>query len=130
MRERNPYLILGIPFGSSREHAQMAFAKRARPLKRQGDAGRDMLTELTWALNQIDDAIVDPDKALHVYRIPADQGAFEGMGFGLFSPAPERLERQQPPSDGALLELKNRAAQELLLAQLRALAGTIAIPGY
>ena len=53
MRHRNPYIILGIPFGSSREQANIAFARRARPLRRKGPEARTQMTDLTWALNRL-----------------------------------------------------------------------------
>src|ERR1700727_1939597 len=69
---RNPYVILGIPFGSSRARANVAFARKARSLRRAGAAGHDALTDLTWALQQIDEAIRNPAAALELYRIPAN----------------------------------------------------------
>jgi hypothetical protein len=128
--ERNPYLMLGIPFGSSRDEAQVAFARRARPLRRRGDDGRDALTELTWALNQIDDAIIDPSVALDVYRIPADIEAFEGDGEGMFAPPPEPLARQQGSSEVALDELMGSAALELVVTVLRSVAASSSFPAY
>ena len=128
--ERNPYLILGVPFGSSREEANVAFARRTRALRRQGDAGREGLIELTWALNQVDEAIADPLAALDVYRIPADSRAFESEAPGMFAPAPEVLSRRQPPSEQALRDLLNGAARELLLAVLLAEGRATKLPEY
>ena len=34
--DRNPYIILGIPFGASRAEANAAFARKAQALKREG----------------------------------------------------------------------------------------------
>ena len=34
--DRNPYVILGIPFGASRAEANAAFARRAQALKHEG----------------------------------------------------------------------------------------------
>jgi hypothetical protein len=128
--DRNPYLILGIPFGSSRDEAQAAFARRARPLRRQGDAGRGALTELTWALNEVDVALTDPSSAVDVYRIPADPHAFEANGTGLFSPGPELLARRDFDSENALLTLRDHAAKEILLAVITATVGITTLPEY
>lgn len=128
--DRNPYLILGIPFGASREEAQKAFARRARPLRRQGDAGRNALTELTWALNQVDEAITDPSSAVDVYRIPADPHAFEASEAGSFSPGPELLARRGTNAETAFLSLRDRAANELLVAAVTLTSATSTLPEY
>jgi hypothetical protein len=111
--QRNPYVILGIPFGSSREQANIAFARRSRSLRRAGDAGRGKLTDLTWALNQIDEAISTPEVALEIYRIPAEQTAFEG-GPGVFSPPPEVLPARPGDRDAAFHSMHQAAAHEYL----------------
>ena len=73
--EKNPYVILGIPFGASRAEANAAFAKKAQALKREG-GGLDRMTDLTWALQRIGVAIKEPATAMELYRIPADPQAF------------------------------------------------------
>lgn len=113
--DRNPYLILGLPFGSSRDEANVAFALRGRALRRQGEAGKDQLVELTWALNQIDEAISDPDSALDIYRIPADPGAFDPDGRGLFTPPPERMERRTESSGADVRASVERSIADMLL---------------
>lgn len=128
--DRNPYLILGIPFGASREEAQKAFAKRARPLRRQGDAGHNALTELTWALNQVDEALLDPSAAVDVYRIPADPHAFDASETGSFSPGPELISRRHADVEAALLNLQDRASNELLIAVLTATSSAAELPTY
>ena len=87
MTARNPYVILGVPFGATREQANAAFARRARPLRRLGAAGRDRMTDLTWALNQIDEAIREPGTALWLYRIPVDPAVLAPSGPGEFGRA-------------------------------------------
>jgi hypothetical protein len=119
--ERNPYLVLRLPFGASRDEANVAFARHARSLRRMGPPGKDRLVELTWALNQIDEAIADPNSAIDVYRIPADPSAFDPAGLGLFTPPPERMERRSDASgedaraaiDQAVTELLNWTAETL-----------------
>jgi hypothetical protein len=118
MRDRNPYVLLGIEFGSSRESANVAFAKRARPLKKlakTSERAHTMLFDLTWALNQIDEAITNPDITFDFYRIPADAGAFSPAGTGLFSPPKELLDRQFEPSTSDLESLTDSAVKEILV---------------
>jgi hypothetical protein len=115
-RDRNPYLLLGVDFGTSREAANVAFARKARALRRAGPEGRERLTELTWALNQIDEALVDPERAIDVYRIPADPDAFDPDGSGLFRPPPERLERRTPGSGEDMATLTWHSTREILIA--------------
>lgn len=112
--ERNPYLILGLPFGASRDEANVAFARRGRVLRRQGDAGKAELMELTWALNQIDEALADPDSAIDIYRIPADPNAFDPEGRGLFTPPPERMERRTEASNTEARSSVERSIAEML----------------
>ena len=85
--DRNPYVILGIPFGATRAEANAAFARKARSLRRDG-ADLDQMTDLTWALQRIDVAIRDPATAMELYRIPADPEAFQGEGDGVLRPPP------------------------------------------
>jgi hypothetical protein len=118
MRDRNPYVVLGLEFGSSREAANVAFARRARPLKklaRTNDHARDLLIELTWALNQIDEAITSPETSFDFYRVPADANAFSPAGHGLFSPPPELLDRRYERNGEDVEALTDRALRELLV---------------
>jgi len=119
---RNPYIILGIPFGSSREDANIAFARKARALRRLGAAGRAQMTDLTWALNQVDEGISHPEAAMEIYRIPADPDAFTVTGDGVLAPPPEILPRRSGPDGTALDRLRATAAVEYLryLVLLRA----------
>lgn len=125
---RNPYVILGLPFGASRERASIAFARKARGLRRKGDAGKDELTDLTWALNQLDEVIADPDKALDVYRIPADPNAFEASGVGVFNPPPERLARRTPSSADDARQMFDRSLAEVLRWTALHLAAATPLP--
>ncbi|GAA1740294.1 hypothetical protein GCM10009681_09000 [Luedemannella helvata] len=122
MTYRNPYIILGIPFGSSREDANVAFARKARALRRLGPAGRPQMLDLTWALNQVDEGISHPEAAMEIYRIPADPDAFTVTGNGVLAPPAETLPRRYGPGDAALDALRRAAAIEYLryLVLLRA----------
>jgi hypothetical protein len=124
---RNPYGMLGLPFGAARETAARAFARKARGLRHR-PGNTEVLTQLTWALNQIEEAIKDPRTALHIYRVPADPGSLDPEQPGVLQPPPVRMERATPPSDddrAALLELARCEAQRALQADV---AATSALP--
>jgi hypothetical protein len=129
MTTRNPYVILGIPFGASREQANRAFARRARPLRRLGAEGRAQLTDLTWALNQIDEAIRDPEEALWVYRIPADPAVLAPSGSGEFAPQPRPMGRRSGDSADSVAALQRAAVQEYLRYLVLKQAEHLPIPG-
>lgn len=125
--DRNPYVILGIPFGATRAEANAAFARKARSLRRDG-ADLDQMTDLTWALQRIDVAIRDPATAMELYRIPADPEAFQGEGDGVLRPPPERLAAAGGNPDAALDALRRAAAREYLRHLLMVRAARIALP--
>lgn len=119
---RNPYGMLGLPFGASRDAASRAFALRGRGLRRQPDSAAK-LTQLTWALNQIEEAIKDPRTALHIYRVPADPGSLDPDQSGVLKPQPERMDRETGPSAAdwsELVDLTRREVQRALLVDLAA----------
>ena len=124
---RNPYGMLGLPFGASRDQASRAFAKMARGLRRQAD-GADRLTDLTWALNQIEEAIKDPRTALHLYRIPADPGSLDPEQPGLLKPPPEFLERESPSSESDWAQLLGESGREALRAVVADVAAHSRLP--
>jgi hypothetical protein len=124
---RNPYVLLGVPFGVSGDAAAGAFAKRSRGLRRAPD-GVERLTELTWALNQVQAALKDPSAAVHIYRVPADPGALEPEGHGLFAPAPQPMGRQSGDSAKAREELLSYARWEALSALVDEIATSQQLP--
>jgi hypothetical protein len=124
---RNPYGMLGLSFGASRDEASKAFARAGRGLRRQAD-GTEKLEQLTWALNQIEEAIRDPRLALHIYRIPADPGSLDPEQPGMLRPEPERMPRTTGPSDEAWAELLTLARQEAQRAVLVELATMSPLP--
>jgi hypothetical protein len=128
MRHRNPYVILGIAFGSSREQANIAFARKARPLRRAGAAGRGELTDLTWALNQVDEGISHPNAEMSIYRIPADPVAFAVPGSGVLAPPPETMPARGGDRVAAFTQLKIAAAHEYLRYVVLLCAGQLQPP--
>jgi hypothetical protein len=111
MERRNPYLILGIPFGADRDTANKAFARRSKEARR---AGGTLQTDLTWALQKVDEGPANPHAELEPYRVPADPAWSEAPGTGVFSPAPETLSFDDAAVAAALRALQSRAAQEYL----------------
>lgn len=125
--DRNPYVMLGVPFGASRDQATLAFTARAKRLRRDPD-GAGALTDLTWALNQITDVVKDPSLLINVYRVPADMGALEPQGNGVFSPLPERMARQTGPSEADRQKLTAAAGREALTTIYQLVAGRSQLP--
>jgi hypothetical protein len=128
MRQRNPYLILGIPFGASRQQANAAYVRKARQCRRLGEAGRDQLTDLTWALNQIDEALLHPEASMEIYRIPADPDAFTVTGEGVLAPPPEQLSPVGGDRAAAEEDLAASAAHDVLRALVRVRAAGLNAP--
>ncbi len=71
---RNPYLILGVPYGSSIEVATKAFAKNTKRSRHEENYPYS-LEDLTWARNQIKAHLENPTADLSTYRVPADPDA-------------------------------------------------------
>jgi hypothetical protein len=109
--DRNPYLIIGVDFGASRDEARHAFARAARRTRREG--GTWTIEDLNWALHEIDALEQNPADLVGLYRVPADPSVFEPAGVGLFKPTPVALERQTAADEQAVSELKDGAIDEL-----------------
>lgn len=124
---RNPYVMLGIPFGSPRDVATRAFARKAKGGRRRPDAVAQ-LTELTWALNQVEENIRDPRTAVHIYRIPADPGALEPIGQGLLRPVAELMPRATASSEAERSRLLEAARAEAVTQMCREIASLAVLP--
>jgi hypothetical protein len=111
MADRNPYLIVGVDFGASRDEARHAFARAARRTRREG--GTWSIEDLNWALHEIEALEQNPADLVDHYRVPANPRVFEPAGVGLFRPTPIRLERRTEPDPKAVEELKATALLEL-----------------
>lgn len=129
MIDRNPYVMLGIPFGSPRDVATRAFARKAKGKRRSRTAeAKADLTDLTWALNQASEAILDPRVALDVYRVPADPIALEPAGEGVLRPGPELMPRTTQSSDAEWARLLEAARAEAVAALHEEIASNAAFP--
>lgn len=96
---RNPYVILGVPFGADESAARIGFAQASRRL-RSSDDGLYAMEDLTWALHQVEQMIQDPTKAFDVYRVPADASATDVERPGVFKPEPVSISRGTQPTTG------------------------------
>jgi hypothetical protein len=120
VERRNPYLVLGLPFGASREEAVRSFARRTKFLRRATDpSSRARHTDLTGALHEIESAAAPAEARMSPYRIPADPelaalSSSAELGHGVFAPPPVPLDVE--PDLG---ELRRAAAFELLRAVVR-----------
>jgi hypothetical protein len=98
---RNPYVLLGLPYGADLADAQRAFARRSREA-RWGDHEAVDVGDLTWALEQIEAHHADEAAGYGTFRIPTHPHALEPpAGFGLLRPAPRPAPRQAAPSTDA-----------------------------
>lgn len=123
----NPFVRLGVEWGTTPDDAQLAFARRARGLRR-APGGVEALQELTRALNEIDTVAKDPKLAVELYRIPSDPSAFIPPGLGVLRPPPERLARTTPASHDVLASFTESAVAEAVQVLLTSVARSVSLP--
>lgn len=129
MAQRNPYVMLGIPFGSPRDVATRAFARKAKGgRRRRASEDKGDLTDLTWALNQVSEGINNPRTVLDVYRVPADPAALEPLGEGVLRPGPELMPRTTASSEAEWARLLDAAREEAIAVLHEEIASTAALP--
>jgi uncharacterized RDD family membrane protein YckC len=75
MEKRNPYLLLGVPYGTDRGAAARAYARAVRRARGATDSPVT-LEDLSWALHEIEKGIADPELDLRYLRIPALPDAY------------------------------------------------------
>lgn len=124
---RNPYLILGIEYGTSRERSTEEFARRSRALRRDPNFPYTV-DDLTWALHQVEDRISDPSLDLTVFRVPADPRSLEapsGRGVLRFDPKP-LARRTGPVTDEMIRAVRRRALNESIALAIEQEAAQIA----
>lgn len=126
IRARNPYLVLGLPFGAGRNAATSAFARRSREVR----AGRlaYSMDDLTWALHQIENLDDDDSALLTWFRVPADPSAFELSGGSSLVPSPEPLARTTTHDPQAYEHMRALAARELIGRLLESYRDQVALP--
>ncbi|MET7970925.1 hypothetical protein [Micromonospora sp. NPDC005305] len=119
MESRNPYLILGIPFGTGRAEANKAFARRMKSLPADAAEAETRKVDLTWALQRIDQGPRQPDAEVSLYRLPADPEAGSVDGSGVFAPPGEPC----PIGDAAFVDALNQVRIAAARERLRQLLG-------
>lgn len=119
---RNPYLILGVPYGSSRGDARHAAARRTRELRQRQEAPYST-EDVTWALHQVEQVIDDPAAAVEVFRVPAAPGILDAPSSqGLFHPQAVPLPRRSGPlTDEEFSDIRHRAVASVARSVLAAL---------
>jgi hypothetical protein len=114
---RNPYLVLGVLYGSPASDVRKGFARRSREVSR-GDLTAYTTEDLTWALSQIELSETDPEIDVTLYRVPANPTLFESVNgpggvVGFFNPAPEPIARTTgPATSGHVEQLLDKAVVE------------------
>jgi hypothetical protein len=102
---RNPYLVLGVDYGASREEVTAAYTRRSRVAR--ADSGYPYsIDDLVWALDEIEGidrsgavAATGAQAAALVFRVPADASVYEPPpGPGLLRPEPVPLRRRSRPA--------------------------------
>ncbi len=113
---RNPYLVLGVPFGTSREQATRSFALRSRRARREPNFPYS-IDDLTWALNQVEAALVNPTADVATFRVPADAAAVRPpSGSGVLRRPPIPLARRTAAATPAeIANLESMAISEELV---------------
>ncbi|MBA3361853.1 MAG: hypothetical protein H0T94_10385 [Acidimicrobiia bacterium] len=89
-KRRNPYIILGIPYGAVASEARRGFAAKSRLIKREENSQYE-IEDLTWALHELEQERAMDTIEIDVYRVPADPEALIVRETGLFNPLPEPL---------------------------------------
>lgn len=123
----NPYVVLRVEWGTAPDEAQIAFARRARGLRR-APGGVEMLQELTRALNEIDEIAKDPRRAVGVFRIPSDPSAFIPPGLGALRPPPEKMGRHSAESSAELVAFTDAAVEQCVHVRAAGAAANAALP--
>lgn len=116
---RNPYLILGLPYGASAEDAQRAFARKVRSVRRN-DSSLFTVEDLTWALHAIEHVVEEASASVDFFRVPANRATLAAPRPGeLFAPTTSALARRSPATErrdleGLGIEAAHQVAVELL----------------
>lgn len=121
---RNPYLLLGIDYGTPPDLARRHFARAARRVRRAA-GGPVGIEDLNWALHEVQTRAGTAENDVSVYRVPADPAVFNPDARGLFALPPVPLPRRTRTSDDDRAALADALAEdvgELVTAVIRATA--------
>ncbi len=93
---RNPYLILGVPYGSSKREVRKGFARRAKEIKNETYTAY-RIEDLNWALQQLEQAEKEPELDFECFRAPANQSLFNNdLASGFFNPSVKAIVQKSP----------------------------------
>lgn len=123
---RNPYLILGLDYGASKDDARRSAARVLRKLRSSPDAPYTT-EDVTWALHEVEHVNDDPEAGVNIFRVPASKSSFDlSPSKGLFAP-PSRPEPRSSPSstEEDLHRLAGGAMAELASGLLTEFAAVI-----
>jgi uncharacterized RDD family membrane protein YckC len=132
MENRNPYLVLGIPYGADRSTAARAYTRTLRRV-RSDDSSPVTLEELSWALHEIEQAIPDPDLHGGYLRVPAVPEAYEVLNADPVvvprtPPLPRTSDRAPARHRQRTAELAITEARDALVELTEQLAPKVAVP--
>jgi hypothetical protein len=130
---RNPYLVLGVDYGASREEVTAAYTRRSRVAR--ADSGYPYsIDDLVWALDEIEGIdgtgavpAAGAQSAALVFRVPADPSVYEPPpGPGLLRPEPVPLRRRSRPAPrNEIAGLVNDARRDATAHALERLADQV-----
>ncbi|WP_410564517.1 hypothetical protein [Amycolatopsis sp. cmx-4-61] len=121
---RNPYLLLGVDYGTPPDLARRHFARAARRIRRAA-GGPVGIEDLNWALHEVQSRAATAADDVSVYRVPANPAVFNPPSHGLFAVPPIKLPRTTETSDVDRAALADGLAEdvgELIAAVVRATA--------
>lgn len=100
--KRNPYLLLGVPYGTRPDVAQHAFGRAADRVRGSTDSAVTV-EDLEWALREVQSTERDPLADMTLWRVPADPDVLAPVDTGVLNPAPAPLGRTTGPQDATPL---------------------------
>jgi len=111
---RNPYLILGLEYGASKDKARRAAARVLRKVREASDSLYSP-EDVTWALHEVEHLNDEPEAGFTIFRVPASgRGLGTNVTEGIFAPTPRSQARSSPPStDEDLSRIAGAALVEL-----------------
>jgi hypothetical protein len=128
MAQRNPYLVLGVDYGSSPDVARQKFALAARRLRSSPNA-LFTVEDLTWALHELEQiGDTAPDK-VDYFRVPANPDVYTKRGEGVFLPSAIALERRTTSDEAARQSLRQQVTKDTARHLLRAIAEGVEFNG-
>lgn len=120
---RNPYLVLGLSYGSPVQDVKRAFARRAKEVAK-GTFTAYGMEDLTWALRQLEQSELDTDIDVTFYRVPANQSLFTSSSHNTVTDAQRTESDPQTHLEDALSAVLKARWDEALTSAKRVLTAT------